>query len=174
MIASTRLGPGAAIIDVGAGASTFVDGLLDHGFHKITALDISSEGLDIAKARLGARAGGAHWLVADITNWVPPVAAFDLWHDRAVFHFLIDPKDREAYIHALKRALRPGGYLILATFALTGPERCSGLPVRRYSPETLQAALGADFRLLRTSPETHRTPGGTEQDFVWCLFQAAT
>lgn len=171
MLAATGLGPEAAIIDVGGGASCLVDRLLDRGFRTITVLDVSSEALAAAQARLGGRSGGVEWLVADITAWTPPPAAFDLWHDRAVLHFLVRDTDRAAYVRAMARGLKPGGYAILAPFALTGPERCSGLPVQRYSPEMLRALVGSGFELIGARPETHRTPGGAAQDFVWCLFR---
>lgn len=171
MIDEAGMDAGAAVIDVGAGASTLVDHLLDSGFRDISVLDVSSQALAAAKTRLGERAALVNWLVEDITTWRPTTAAFDLWHDRAVFHFLIDEAHRQAYLRALERALRPGGHVILATFALDGPERCSGLPVRRYSPQTLKAVLGPHFELIDARPETHLTPGGGSQNFVWCLFR---
>jgi SAM-dependent methyltransferase len=170
MIAAAGPGPGAAIVDVGGGASTLVDRLLDQGFSRLSVLDVSSYAMAAARARLGARADSVDWLAQDITAWTPPAGAFDLWHDRAVFHFLVDDGDRRAYLRALNRGLRPGGHLILATFALTGPQRCSGLPVRRYTPSQLQALLGAGFRLLESRPQVHVTPAGGSQDFVWCHF----
>ncbi len=171
MIAQAGVNPDAAVIDVGAGASALVDHLLDSGFRHVSVLDVSSQALAETKARLGERAALVDWLVEDITAWRPPAAAFDLWHDRAVFHFLIDAADRQVYLRALERALRPGGHVILATFALDGPERCSGLPVQRYSPQMLEAVLGPHFELIDARPETHRTPGGASQNFVWCLFR---
>jgi ubiquinone/menaquinone biosynthesis C-methylase UbiE len=171
MITATGLGPEAAVIDVGGGASCLVDRLLDRGIRRITVLDVSNEALDIARARLGDRAGLVAWQVADITAWTPPPAAFDLWHDRAVLHFLVRGVDRRAYVRAMSRGLKPGGYAILAPFSLTGPERCSGLLVQRYSPEILRALVGPGFELIEARPETHRTPGGAAQDFVWCLFR---
>lgn len=171
MIAAAGLGPEAAVIDVGAGASTLVDQLLGRGFQRITLLDVSDQALDVAKARLGVRSGLVDWVVANITHWTPASAAFDLWHDRAVFHFLTDETDRQAYLRALNRGLRVGGHVVLATFAPTGPERCSGLPVRRYSAEALRAAFGPGFELVETRPQVHRTPTGSSQDFVWCLLR---
>jgi len=171
IITAAGVGPEASVIDVGGGASFLVDRLLDKGFRRITVLDVSTQALAAAQARLGERAAAVAWLVEDVTVWSPPKDAFDLWHDRAVFHFMVADADRRAYVRALNQGLRVGGHLILATFALSGPERCSGLPVQRYSQETLPAVLGANFRLLDATPETHVTPSGAAQDFVWCLFR---
>jgi 2-polyprenyl-3-methyl-5-hydroxy-6-metoxy-1,4-benzoquinol methylase len=171
MIAAAGVGPDAAIVDVGGGASLLVDRLLDRGFTKLTVLDVSEHALALAKARLGSRAASVAWVVEDVTSWEPPSAAFTLWHDRAVFHFLVDEADRHGYLRALDRGLTPGGFAIFATFALSGPERCSGLPIRRYSAATLQATLGAGYELVKTIPETHMTPSGNRQDFLWCLFR---
>jgi SAM-dependent methyltransferase len=173
MIAAAGVAADAAIVDVGGGASLLVDRLLDRGFTKLTVLDVSEHALALAKARLGSRAASVAWVVEDVTSWEPPSAAFTLWHDRAVFHFLVDEADRHGYLRALDRGLTPGGFAIFATFALSGPERCSGLPVRRYSAATLQAALGAGYELVKTIPETHMTPSGNRQDFLWCLFRKA-
>lgn len=171
MIAETGLGPGATVVDVGGGSSTLVDHLLDRGFRQITVLDVSAQALAVAKSRLVLRAGSIDWQIADITAWAPPTAAYDLWHDRAVFHFLVGEVDRDAYLRVLNQALRSGGYAILATFALTGPEGCSGLPVQRYSAHTLSDLLGAGFQLIDATSETHVTPDGALQDFSWCLFR---
>ena len=170
MIAESGLGADASIIDVGAGASNLADHLLALGFRQITVLDISALALAVAKSRLGAHAASVRLELADITVWRPPASAFDLWHDRAVFHFLVGDSDRQAYLGALNHGVKPGGWVVLATFAPTGPERCSGLPVQRYSACALQAALGAGFALMDTASETHVTPGGAPQDFTWCLF----
>lgn len=167
------VGPGDPVIDVGGGASRLVDALLERGHRSVTVLDVAAAPLELAKARLGPRASGVGWLVRDVTRWTPPPHAFALWHDRAVFHFLVGATDRAAYLRALDAALRPGGHAILATFAPSGPERCSGLPVQRYSAVELADALGPGFQLLRTEPATHRTPGGSDQDFTWCLFRKA-
>jgi SAM-dependent methyltransferase len=174
MIAATGVGRDAAILDVGGGASSLVDHLLHRGYGRVTVLDVSGGALEIARARLGASARGVDWRVEDITRWSPPEHGFDVWHDRAVFHFLVEAADRDAYLRALDRGLRPGGHLILATFAPTGPERCSGLPVQRYSPEALQAVLGPGYRLVESRPEAHVTPAGVSQDFTWCRFGKAT
>jgi ubiquinone/menaquinone biosynthesis C-methylase UbiE len=160
-----------SVIDVGAGASALMDILLEAGFTRLTALDVSDKALAVTRARLGDRGTGIEWIAADVTRWSPPADAYDLWHDRAVFHFLIDDEAREAYLRALKRGLRIGGHLILAPFSLSGPERCSGLPVQRYSPAMLQVVLGRAFDLVEARAETHFTPGGAHQDFIWCLFR---
>ncbi len=171
MIATAGTTRSAVVIDLGAGASTLVDQLLNIGFDRLTALDISDKALEVARARLKDRAGAIEWIVANATTWSPPKGAYDLWHDRAVFDFLVDDDDRQGYLRALNRGLRVGGRVILAPFALSGPDHCSGLPVRRYSPQTLRAALGRHFELLDAKSETHVTPGGASQDFTWCLFQ---
>ena len=158
------------IIDIGGGASRLVDALLDRGYSALSVLDISEAALSVAKDRLGSRAGLVNWIVADITQWQPS-GAFDVWHDRAVFHFLTDADDRRAYIDALTMGLAKGGAGLIATFAENGPERCSGLPVRRYSSETLAAELGPRFRLVDSLSENHRTPGGNEQRFQFSRFQ---
>ncbi len=160
-----------AIADIGGGASNLIDRLLCEGWHRLSVLDVSSEALGVAKRRLGERPQAVTRLVEDITSWLPPQDTFSLWHDRAVFHFLVEENDRSAYLRALRLGLRSDSHVVLATFALTGPERCSGLPVRRYSPATLQDVLGAGFKLARAQPETHLTPAGATQDFNWRLFR---
>ena len=137
-------------------------------------LDISAAALQKAKARLGTRAGAVTWIEADITQTALPARSFDLWHDRAVFHFLITSEDREGYKRNLNATLKPGGYAILATFALDGPPKCSGLDVMRYSPDTLAMKLGYGFTLMSSAQESHRTPFGTTQSFTYCLFQKTT
>ncbi len=134
-------------------------------------LDLAEGALAAARARLGALQERVDWVVADATAWQPPPAAFALWHDRAVFHFLVESAERDGYLRALRRGLAPGGHAVFATFAPSGLQRCSGLPVRRYSAESLAATLGAEFQLLESRPETHITPAGTPQDFQWCLFR---
>lgn len=171
LIARTGLGPDAAILDVGGGASTLVDGLLARGFRHITVLDLAEAALAAARERLGERAAGVTWRAGDITTVALPAQAFDLWHDRAVFHFLTTPGARAAWRRQLLAALRPGGFVVLATFADDGPEKCSGLPVCRYSEAGLQAELGEAFELLESRREVHRTPGGNEQRFVYGLFR---
>lgn len=160
----------AAVIDVGGGESRLVDRLLDGGYTDVTVLDLSARALDVTRERLGPRANGVQWIVADITAWTPP-RRYRLWHDRAVLHFLADAGDRRAYVRALLAALEPGGWAIVASFALDGPERCSGLPVVRYSPETLAAELGGELRLVESVREEHRTPGGAIQRFQFSRFQ---
>jgi ubiquinone/menaquinone biosynthesis C-methylase UbiE len=161
----------AAIIDVGGGTSWLVDELLAAGYHDLTVLDLSRQALETSRSRLGDAGSQVSWLAEDITQVDLPAARFDLWHDRAVFHFLTAASDRQAYVARLRRSLRLGGRAIMATFAESGPERCSGLPVMRYGPESLHAALGADLRLLRFATEHHITPTGAVQPFNFCLFE---
>lgn len=157
------------LVDVGGGASRLVDGLLAAGYRDVSVLDISAAALERSRARLGPAAAAVHWLQADITTVELP-ARYRLWHDRAVFHFLVDAAPRAAYLERLERHLEPGGQAIIATFALDGPERCSGLPVQRYDEESLARTLGPNFRLLETMTERHATPAGAEQAFVYCRF----
>lgn len=158
------------ILDVGGGASTLVDDLLKKGFGDITILDISSEALEVAKKRLGSQAQKVKWLISDITTADLLKNHYALWHDRAVFHFLIRPEDRRAYVNRLNASLKQAGHAILSTFSLTGPERCSGLEVVRYSPEKLAAELGENFQLIKSFDENHQTPLGTTQAFIYCYF----
>lgn len=160
----------ASIIDVGAGDSTLVDDLLGLGYSRITLLDLSSHALERTKTRLGDRSAGLTWIIGDITK-IELDSRYDLWHDRAVFHFLINALDRQAYSHLLTRVLSPDGYALIGTFSPSGPEMCSGLPTMRYSPEALGRELGPAFRLIRSVNEVHRTPAGREQHFVYCLFR---
>lgn len=169
-IAALGLPPDAPILDVGGGASRLVDALIGQGFRDLTVLDIADAALDLARARLGGKAAQVHWEVADIAGWTPP-RRYQLWHDRAVFHFLTEPDQRAAYRRALERGLAPGGNAIVATFAADGPERCSGLPVRRYDAAALAAAFGPGFRLVRQWRQDHQTPGGPAQAFQWCVFE---
>ena len=161
----------ARIIDVGGGASSLVDALLRDGYTEVTVLDVSAAALAHARQRLGDTAATVHWMDADVLTAPFPEAAFDVWHDRAVFHFLIDPADRSAYVAQLRRALRLGGHTVLATFAEDGPPTCSGLPVARYSPEALQRELGAMFEPVEVARERHITPAGASQSFVYCTFR---
>lgn len=156
------------IIDVGGGASTLVDDLIAAGFQHITVLDVSATALQLARQRLGTRAADVNWIEADITQADLPEQAYDLWHDRAVFHFLTQPADRQRYIDAVRRAVRVNGHVIVATFAPDGPDRCSGLEVVRYNPESLHSEFGNDFDLVDSSKENHHTPFGTEQKFIYC------
>jgi SAM-dependent methyltransferase len=164
--------PTASVIDVGAGASMLVDHLLASGYIDVTVLDIADAALAASRARLGPRADEVRWIVADITQ-VDLDRTFDLWHDRAVFHFLVDDDDRQRYLAALRGALVAGGHLVLSTFGPDGPERCSGLPVRRYGIELMQETLGPDFELLDHELETHVAPSGVTQQFLAALFQRA-
>ncbi|MCX7174697.1 MAG: class I SAM-dependent methyltransferase [Proteobacteria bacterium] len=170
LIAGLASGPGDAIIDVGGGASNLVDHLLDLGFLNITVLDISATALNAVKTRLGPRASTVQWLARDITR-LKPRGPYKLWHDRAVFHFLTDPKDRASYVSTLSDALPLGAHVIMATFADDGPEMCSNLPVCRYSPEQLSAELGDGFALLESLRETHVTPNQGKQKFIYCCFR---
>jgi SAM-dependent methyltransferase len=167
-IDAAGLAPDAAIIDVGGGASTLVDDLLARGFTNVTVLDLSARAIDAAKARLGARAARVRWVIADATEAGLPAAAYDFWHDRAVFHFLGDERDRRRYVATVRRSLKPGGQILLATFGPDGPTRCSGLDVTRYDADQLQAQLGADFERLGSATEVHTTPWGAAQQFVYC------
>ena len=168
LIHNTGLGKDAAIIDVGGGASTLVDDLAAEGFSDLTVLDLSGAALTVARQRLGKRADAVHWTEGDITRAEFSVHRFDIWHDRAVFHFLTDPADRQAYVERVMRSVRPGGHVIVATFAEDGPEKCSGLPVMRYQPESLHAEFGDAFLLVAHEKEVHHTPFGTDQQFVYC------
>lgn len=163
--------PDATIIDIGGGASTLVDDLLASHFANLSVLDISGAALAAARARLGERATAVRWLEANIMEAALPEATYDVWHDRAVFHFLTATEERQTYVRAVTRAVKPGGLVIIATFAEDGPTRCSGLPVCRYSASELHAAFGEAFALLESRKETHHTPGGNEQQFVYCVFQ---
>ena len=168
LIHETGLPRTASIVDVGGGASTLVDDLLHEGYRSLTVLDLSAAALAAARARLGDRAASVTWLEADITQVELPPRAYDVWHDRAVFHFLTSDRDRQAYVAAVLRSVKPGGHVIVATFAEDGPLRCSGLPVVRYSPGALHAEFGAPFKLVAHEREEHHTPAGTVQKFIYC------
>lgn len=158
----------AAIIDVGGGESTLVDDLLSRGYEDITVLDISQTAIDANKKRLGQASDRVHWLVADITQVDLKPSTYDVWHDRAVFHFLMAIQDRVAYARQVARAVKRGGHVIVSTFGPEGPKRCSGLEVVRYDAESLHKEFGTHFRLLGSSKELHRTPFGTIQQFLYC------
>ena len=158
----------AQIIDVGGGASVLVDNLLDAGYRNLTVLDLAESALATSRARLGARAQSVQWIAADITRADLPAAHYDVWHDRAVFHFLTDPADRARYVEQVLKSVKPGGHVIVAAFGPGGPLQCSGLDVMRYAPDALHAEFGAPFRLLGHETETHLTPAGKEQEFVYC------
>lgn len=172
-IRSTGIPHTASIIDVGGGASTLVDDLLADGYSNLTVLDISATALAATRRRLGPGADGISWIEADITKAILPCHAFDVWHDRAVFHFLTTPEDRLAYRNAALQSIKPGGQAIVATFAEDGPTTCSGLPVMRYRPEDLQAQFGPAFSLLRHENEAHVTPSGSVQKYLYCCFRKA-
>jgi hypothetical protein len=169
LIQRATLSPHSPIIDVGGGASTLVDGLVDQGYADVTVLDISARALGASCWRLGARAELVHWLLADITSWRCP-RPYACWHDRAVLHFFTDPNDRAAYLRALAEATTPGAAIIIGTFAEDGPERCSGLPVVRYSIEALEELLGPVAELEEATQRTHTTPSGASQAFTWTRF----
>lgn len=158
----------AHILDVGGGASVLVDDLLDAGYSNLSVLDISGVALQAAQARLGKSAVRVHWIEADIMQLQLPEASVDVWHDRAVFHFLTEPQDRARYVELVRHAVKPGGHVIIATFAEDGPEKCSGLDIMRYRPEELHREFGDAFTLLHSQKDVHRTPGGAEQKFTYC------
>jgi SAM-dependent methyltransferase len=170
LIALTGLSADAEIIDIGGGASRLVDSLLHANFGRLTVLDLSGAALDTTKQRLGDKAARVTWVVADVTTWQPP-RTYDLWHDRAAFHFLIDQAGQSAYVERLKTAVRPAGFVIIGTFAPDGPERCSGLPVVRYDAPALAAALGDAFELIDARPHEHTTPWGAVQRFQFATFR---
>ena len=171
IILQLRLPKDAAMIDVGGGASTLPDDLLSKGFKDITILDISREALEVSKNRLANKAHVIQWLEADITTVQLKPNHYDLWHDRAVFHFLTKPEDRQKYINTLQNAVKPGGHVLIATFGLNGPLKCSGLEIVRYSAESLQRELGGEFQLEKQLTEIHKTPFETTQEFLYCLFR---
>ena len=165
------LSPDASIIDAGGGASTLVDDLLEAGFGSITVVDISEKSLSSAKSRLGSKAERVTWMVGDITSIALPAHQYDLWHDRASFHFLTELHQQRKYRDKVLQALKPGGHLIIGTFAPEAPPKCSGLPVQRYTQDQLSKTLGEEFELLREKKELHVTPGGVEQAYLYCQFQ---
>jgi len=164
--------PPARVIDVGAGASVLVDALLDAGYPRPVVLDVSAAGLEHARRRLGERAGLVDWVVGDVTR-EPALPEVDLWHDRAVLHFLTELADQRAYARLAAKTVRRGGHAVIATFAPDGPERCSGLPVRRYDGRGVASLLGPDFELLEEERHAHRTPSGAEQRFCWSILRRA-
>lgn len=158
----------AAIADIGGGASTLVDDLLERGYRDLTVLDLSQKALDVARERLGEKADGVRWVCADATRMVLPAASVDVWHDRAVFHFLTEEAKRKDYVRAVLHALRPGGHVIVSTFGPEGPLRCSGLETVRYDADHLHAEFGKRFALVESAEEVHETPMGTQQQFLYC------
>jgi SAM-dependent methyltransferase len=169
LILATGVTPAEAIIDVGGGASFLVDALLNAGYRDLTVLDISTEVLQKLRERLSTRAASVALIQADVTTF-QPTRHYALWHDRAVFHFLVEREDRERYVASLRRALLPNGHAIISTFGPSGPDRCSGLPIARYDASALTAELGSDFALASSSLAVHRTPLGAEQQFLHCHF----
>ncbi|PSO19463.1 class I SAM-dependent methyltransferase [Bradyrhizobium sp. MOS003] len=170
MIRAANQDHGAAIIDIGGGASRLVDVLLEAGYRDVAVLDLSANALDAAKKRIGPAASRVDWIVADATTW-RPAKTYDVWHDRAAFHFLIDPRDRAAYVDRLRSAVAPCGEVIIATFAPEGPEKCSGLPVQRHDSASLAAELGPDFEPVETRSEAHHTPWDSTQAFQFSRFR---
>ena len=160
----------AKIIDVGGGASVFVDKLLNQGFQNLTVLDISSKAIHHAQERLGRRAENVSWIEADVTEFESSIQ-YDFWHDRAVFHFLTDAEDRTKYVQRLKESVKPGGHVVIAAFAIDGPPKCSGLDVERYSPEKMKNELGDSFELVNSVTELHITPWNKQQKFIYCYFK---
>ena len=174
LIYGTGVPRSAEIIDVGGGASTLVDDLLIEGYTAVTVLDLSLAALAAAKARLGSRSSKVRWLEGDIIKTSLPAQTFDVWHDRAVFHFLTNKEERQAYVETVLSAVKPGGHVILATFAEDGPLQCSGLPVMRYAPTELHAEFGSPFTLVQHEREEHHTPSGTVQKFIYCYCRKAS
>jgi 2-polyprenyl-3-methyl-5-hydroxy-6-metoxy-1,4-benzoquinol methylase len=170
LIALAGLSADAAIIDIGGGASRLVDSLAAQKFERLTVLDLSKAALDAASKRLGDKGADIEWVVADVTTWEPS-QTYDLWHDRAAFHFLTDQADQSAYVERLKKAVKSGGYVIIGTFALDGPERCSGLPIVRYDAASLSAILGLDFQLIDARRHDHATPWNAVQRFQFSMFR---
>lgn len=171
LLLSLGLSADAQILDVGAGASTLPDDLLAKGYKNITVLDVSSEALKISKGRLGSKAKQVIWIEADVTQTYLQADHYDLWHDRAVFHFLTKREDRQKYIDTCSKSLKGGGYVLIATFGPNGPLKCSGLEVIRYSSESLEKEFGGVFRLEKHFMEIHKTPFDTTQEFLYCLFK---
>lgn len=169
LISEATAGLNASIVDVGGGASRLVDALVARGQSHITVVDLSVAALHTAKSRLPA-ASNVTWVVSDITRWEPD-AAYDIWHDRAAFHFLTDATDQRAYVDVMAKALKPAGMAIIGTFALSGPEKCSGLPVARHDAASLAEIFGSSFRLLRSEPHRHVTPWKSVQEFQFSIFE---
>ncbi len=168
LIESAAPGRSASIIDVGGGESTLVDDLLARGYNNLTILDVSQTALDVTRARLGEAGKQVAWICADVTQADLPARTYDVWHDRAVFHFLVQQEQRNAYVRLAARAVKPGGHIIVSTFGPEGPTKCSGLDAVRYDAESLHGEFGTRFRLVQSSEELHRTPSGTVQQFLYC------
>ncbi len=170
LIDACSLKPRASAVDVGGGASKLASALLERGFGAVTVVDLSQAALSAAQDAIGPGADRIDWVCADITGWIPG-ERFDLWHDRAVFHFLTDPLDRDRYIAVVNQSVAPGGFVVLATFAPDGPERCSGLPVQRYSADDLAALFAPGFVMREQISHTHVTPSGVSQRFTYVRLQ---
>jgi ubiquinone/menaquinone biosynthesis C-methylase UbiE len=172
LIEQLATGRESRIFDVGAGASTLVDGLVSAGYRHVTVLDISAAALQIARQRLGPSAASVSWIEGDVLSVPLAHDTVDLWHDRAVFHFLTAATDRRRYVAQVRRTVRAGGFVLVATFAEDGPTSCSGLDVARYSPDALHAEFGPGFQLVESRREQHLTPWGAPQAFTYCLWRA--
>lgn len=159
----------ARIVDVGGGASTLVDDLVDAGYRNVVVIDLASTALEVASERLGSRADGVDWIVGDVTTPLLPDDSVDFWHDRAVFHFLTEETARAAYLAQVERSVKVGGHVLVATFGLDGPDRCSGLPVARYDAAGIHAVFGDVFTKIGQASEQHETPWGSAQSFVYCF-----
>lgn len=168
MILNTEVTKDAAIIDIGGGSSTLIDDLLENGFADVSVLDISASALEKSKERLGQKAQQIEWIEADVTEVSLPENHYDVWHDRAVFHFLTDKNDRRKYVELVKKSLKVGGHIIIASFGLNGPKKCSGLDVVQYSPDSMHNEFGKSFELVKSISEKHETPFKTTQEFVYC------
>lgn len=169
LIRSRQLEPDVRIVDVGGGASTLVDDLLDAGYRNVAVIDLADAALEVARERLGERAAWVDWIVGDVTTELLPERSVDFWHDRAVFHFLTQADARAAYLAQVIRAVQPGGHVLVATFGLDGPDECSGLPVARYDAPGIHAVFGDRFDKIGHASELHETPWGTIQSFVYCF-----
>ena len=172
-IQKTGVEKSASVIDIGGGASTLIDDLLSTGYENVTVLDISGTALKIAQDRLGESGSKINWIEADITQVMLKPMVYDVWHDRAVFHFLTRAEDRTRYVQAVNHSVKPGGHVIVASFGLDGPEYCSGLDVVRYDPKTMHDEFGNNFELVDSANEVHHTPFGTEQQFIYCYCRKA-
>lgn len=170
MIEACGLAPEDPLIDAGGGASVLVDRLLERGYRNLAVLDLADAALEACRSRLGPKADHVRWFLGDVTTWEPDTA-YALWHDRAVFHFLVAENARRAYLWTLEQALRPDSHLVLGTFSPNGPPRCSGLPVVRYSAPELEKFFAPGFELLESRREEHRTPAGAVQEFQWARFR---
>jgi 2-polyprenyl-3-methyl-5-hydroxy-6-metoxy-1,4-benzoquinol methylase len=157
----------SSIIDVGGGASTLADDLHARGFRSLTVLDISPTAIARSQERLGTAAGDINWIIGDVTHCSLPDAAFDIWHDRAVFHFLTEQEEKASYVKQLANSMKPSGQVIIATFSINGPRSCSGLTVSRYDTPSLQKEFGADFKIVKSETITHQTPSGAVQEFLY-------